>query len=194
MDLRFLTRTWTGRISLLCLGVFLIAWASPSAAMFLQTWGAADNRILQGEVWRTVSYGFIHFEPMHILFNLIAFISFGLALERTLPTYRFLGTVLWGIVFGALGHLTQLAVFHSSIGAVGLSAGVCSVLTFWAMDNPNRTILLYFFPIRAKAALWVFVGISALCLVTGMQSTVGHGAHLAGMLAGYMCFKGWIVR
>ena len=113
--------------------------------------------VLHGQVWRLVTYMFVHAGVFHILFNMLSLWMFGVELERMWGTRFFLK---FYFITGIAAALTTILVslipvpmfeqlYYSR--TVGASGAVVAVLLAYAMYFPNRPILLYFiFPIPAK--------------------------------------------
>jgi membrane associated rhomboid family serine protease len=148
--------------------------------------------VLHGQVWRLVTYMFVHAGVFHILFNMLSLWMFGVELERMWGTRFFLK---FYFITGIAAALTTILVslipvpmfeqlYYSR--TVGASGAVVAVLLAYAMYFPNRPILLYFiFPIPAK----YFVAImGAISLMSG--GNVAHSTHIGGAVAGYFYLKG----
>jgi len=142
--------------------------------------------VLHGQVWRLVTYMFVHAGVFHILFNMLSLWMFGVELERMWGTRFFLK---FYFITGIAAALTTILVslipvpmfeqlYYSR--TVGASGAVVAVLLAYAMYFPNRPILLYFvFPIPAK----YFVAImGAISLMSG--GNVAHSTHIGGAVAG----------
>ena len=148
--------------------------------------------------WQILTSAFLHGSFSHILFNMFGLWMFGMRIENTLGSRRFLGFYV-ACVVGA--SLLQLAVtsYPFLAGApsfptptLGASGGVLGVLAAFGLLYPDEPIYLYFFvPIPAK---WLVLGLAALDLfagVTGSQSGVANFAHLGGMLVGAVLIQYW---
>ena len=145
------------------------------------------------EPWQLVSYAFLHGSWMHLFFNMYALWLFGVPMERTWGSGRFLVFYLVCVV-GA--GLTQLLAAHYSGGAyptIGASGGVFGILLAFGMTYPDVRLMLLFPPmiLRAKWFVILYGGVELLFGVTGMQSSVAHFAHLGGMLFGYLLIRYW---
>src|SRR5688500_17299379 len=86
----------------------------PSAAV-LYEYGFLDARaVLDGEVWRLVTYGLLHVleRPFHLIMNLIVLFFFARVLEMRFGKLKlslfFLGRVLMGGIFVTLGFLLHI--------------------------------------------------------------------------------------
>ena len=147
--------------------------------------------------WQLVSYGFLHGNLMHLLFNMLALVMFGAPLEYTWGNRRF-ATYYFTCVIGA--GLCQLVVGTwtvmeggPAIATLGASGGVFGLLLAYGMLFPNQRVMLLIPPIPMKARTLVIVygAIELLLGVTGTQSTVAHFAHLGGMLFGWLLIRYW---
>lgn len=148
--------------------------------------------------WQIVTSAFLHGSFGHILFNMFGLWMFGMRIENTLGSRRFLGFYV-ACVVGA--SLLQLAVTSYPFWAgeaafptptLGASGGVLGVLAAFGLLYPDEPIYLYFFvPVPAK---WLVLGLAALDLyagVSGSQSGVANFAHLGGMLVGAVLIQYW---
>ena len=143
------------------------------------------------EVWRLVTYMFLHVGLFHILFNMLALWMFGTELERIWGTRFFLK--FYFIVGVGAGLLTMLvaripfgplqALSFSNI--VGASGAIYGLLLAYALYFPDRPIYLYVFPVRAKTFVLIA---SAIALYASLSETggVANATHLGGLLVAYV--------
>ena len=94
--------------------VWLFALIAPeSTTMRLLDFGALHYYTSQGfGIWQLITYMFIHVEFFHLFFNMWALVMFGVTIERTLGSRRFL---LYYFVCGIGAALVQLGVYAWSI-------------------------------------------------------------------------------
>jgi membrane associated rhomboid family serine protease len=158
------------------------------------------------EVWRLVTYMFLHGGTNHILINMFMFWMLGSTLERQMGTWNFLYLYFAAGVAGGLCEAGfNLAMFYQSgqemflaIPSVGASAGVMGILMAFATLNPRAKFLLFFLvPVEAW---WVALGYAALetwpivndlFLTRGGAWTdnVAHAAHFGGMVVGFVWIR-----
>ena len=146
------------------------------------------------EVWRVVTYMFLHHDIFHILFNMLALWMFGVELERTWGS-RFFTTYYF--VTGVGAALTTLVVsimpgfdWMYGIPTIGASGAVYGILLAFALYFPHTPIILFFvFPVPARYAVMIMGGIALLSSTQG-PGGVAHSAHLGGLVAGYLYLKG----
>ena len=147
--------------------------------------------------WQLVSYGFLHADMFHLLFNMLVLFMFGAPLEHTWGQRRFL-TYFLVCVVGA--GLCQLVVVSWSLAqggmpypTLGASGGVFGVLLAFGMLFPNHRVMLLIPPIPMKArTLVIALGVIELVMgISGTRSGVAHFAHLGGMLFGWLLIQQW---
>ncbi|MBD3242812.1 MAG: rhomboid family intramembrane serine protease [Chitinivibrionales bacterium] len=131
---------------------------------------------LRAEVWRPVTYLFLHGDIWHLAFNMLALWMFGVELEQFWGSKRF---AVFYFVCGVGAALFSVIMWQQPI--IGASGAVLGVLTAYAYYFPNRTVLLFFvFPVPVRWAVVIIGGIS----LWGSMGTVGgiaHITHLGGI-------------
>jgi membrane associated rhomboid family serine protease len=153
--------------------------------------------VLHGQVWRLVTYMFVHAGVFHILFNMLSLWMFGVELERMWGSRFF---VQYYFICGVGAALTTvlLSFVPGSFGAqlyysltIGASGAIYGILLAYALYFPNRPILLYFiFPVPAKYFVAIMGAISLLSSMSGPGGGIAHTTHLGGLVAGYLYLKG----
>jgi membrane associated rhomboid family serine protease len=143
-------------------------------------------------VWQVASYGFLHGDFMHLFFNMFALWMFGMQVENTMGTKRFL-TYYFVCVIGA-GIVQLIAVWATGSFAptVGASGAVFGLLLAFGMFFPEQPIYLYFlFPIKAKWFVIIFGVLELIYGVSNVQPGVANFAHLGGMVFGFGLIQYW---
>jgi membrane associated rhomboid family serine protease len=176
--------------------VFVALWITRTAGPAIDALGLIPEAVFGLEVWRIVTYMFLHGGIGHILFNMLGLWMFGVELERIWGSRYFLK---YYFVSGLGGAFTMLAVSLLPVApfsdmyeavTVGASGAIYGVLLAFALYFPHRPILLFFiFPVPARYAVMIMGGI-ALLLAMQEGGGVAHAAHLGGLLAGYLYLKG----
>lgn len=156
-------------------------------------WGAYTiPAMTKGEVWRLVTFQFLHGNFGHLLFNSVAIYFFGAFVEQELRSRGFLVFYLLCGVGGA-GTYSLMVVMGGwpSSGVVGASAGIFGILVAAALIAPHMQVRLLIPPVtltmRQLALILLVIG--ALVVVTGGRNAGGEAGHLGGALAGYLLFK-----
>lgn len=130
------------------------------------------------------------------MFNLFGLWMFGVPVERSLGTPRFI--LFYGIcVLGAAAAQILVAQWSSSIApTIGASGGVLGLLPAFAILYPRARIQLLFPPVNLRAPVFVVVfGLAELTFgVTDTLPGIAHFAHLGGMLSGIIVLLFWMLR
>lgn len=139
--------------------------------------------------WSIISYGFLHGDFWHILFNLIILYYFGnLFLDffskRDFLIYYFLGIIFGGVVY-MFSYNFFPALKTNTAYLVGASAGVTAILVGLATKIPNYAMNFRFI---GSIKLWyIAVGVIFLDIIQiPVSNTGGHLAHLGGALIGFL--------
>jgi membrane associated rhomboid family serine protease len=155
------------------------------------------------EVWRFVTFQFLHAGVMHLAMNMLGLWVFGRAVEERVGARRYLAFYLVCGIFGALlfvilnllGHVLPgvpgLLFNDPSSPLVGASAGVFGVIMACAYLMPREEIVLLFppIPMKMKTFAYAYVGLSLFMLVIGSRNAGGEAAHLGGAIAGYFFIR-----
>ncbi|MGB0767761.1 MAG: rhomboid family intramembrane serine protease [Phycisphaeraceae bacterium] len=173
----------------------------------LRDWGAftASDAIFGFQIWRLVSFQFLHAGLFHILFNLVILFFLGRMLESYLGSKRYLAFYLLSGVGGGLFYLLLWAggaitgnpnvPFLLQTGPdtplVGASAGIYGVLVAVAVIAPAQRIQLLFPPITLtiRALALILIGIAVFMVMVGGPNDGGQAAHLGGAAIGYLLIK-----
>jgi membrane associated rhomboid family serine protease len=133
--------------------------------------------------WQLVTYMFLHGSFTHIFFNMLMLWMFGMEVENTWGSKRFL---LFYFVCGIAAGLSNLFIaplFAAPALTIGASGAVYGVLVAFAMMFPNRYIYFYFLlPIKAKYLIPFFLILELYNGIAGTAEGIAHMAHLGGAL------------
>jgi membrane associated rhomboid family serine protease len=146
-------------------------------------------------LWQLATYLFIHSGISHLLFNMLALWMFGVPLEQTWGTRKFLKYYfLCGIGAGICDVALHAAVGNWGTRTVGASGAIYGLLMAFGVLFPNQTVLMDFlFPIKAKYMVMIY-GAVELVLAFSVNDGVSNIAHLGGMIFGYVYLKGSLPR
>lgn len=143
--------------------------------------------------WQIITYGFLHGDLTHLLFNMFTLWMFGRDIERFWGPRHFAAYYFVCVAGAGFVQLT-VAMFQADVyPTLGASGGVFGILLAYGLMFPDRQIMLLIPPIPMKAKyLVVLFGILELTYgVTGAQPGVAHFAHLGGMLFGFLLIQYW---
>ncbi len=96
--------------------------------MLLHFGGLSDNGQLHGQVWRLVTYAFLHANPLHLLLNGLLLLMAAPGVERRVGGLMLLAVFLTGSVLGGLALLAKGAIWPSLGTNVGATAGMISLV------------------------------------------------------------------
>ena len=153
------------------------------------------------QVWRYVTFQFLHAGLLHILFNMIGLYFLGMILEQTWGPKRFLAFYLTCGMFAGLCHVVFMAFVSSSpiamvIRLMGASGGVYAIVLVCAILHPQIRVFVFLFPMPIRVAALLFIGIAVYSILPEFRGrapvdNVSHVAHLGGAVAG--AFWVWVV-
>ncbi len=168
---------------------------------------APDGSLRGFEFWRFIGFQFLHFNVMHLAFNMLGLWFFGPIVESTLGGKRYLAFYLLCGICGALMYLLLngaamvvtmffgakaaamapfLLVNDPATPLVGASAGVFGVLMAGAYLVPHATVLLWgIIPMRLDTMAYGLVVVALLAVFFGWTNAGGEAAHLGGAIAGF---------
>jgi len=143
--------------------------------------------------WQLLTYGFLHGNFNHILFNMFGLWMFGRDIERLMGPQRFLTYYIVCVVGAGIVQLIVAGMQGGLYPTLGASGGVFGILLAYGMTYPDRTVMLLFPPIPMKAKYFVLLyGLLELYLgVSGSSPGVANFAHLGGMLFGFILLRYW---
>jgi len=137
--------------------------------------------------WQLFTYMFMHGGLMHLLFNMLALWMFGMELENTWGSKKFLTYYLLCGVGAGLSTLFIGPLFAPPAPTVGASGAIYGVLLAFGILFPDRPILIYFFlPLKARYFVIFYIALEVYAGVNGTPDGVAHFAHLGGAAVGYV--------
>ena len=160
--------------------------------------GLQGYAVVHGEIWQLVTYAFLHYGLLHILFNMLALWMFGAQLEMDWGYNLFMQFYFFCVIGAAL--VTVAVSFTGFLGVspgtltVGASGGIYGLLLAFGMLHGESEVMIFPLPFLIKAKYFV-IGIIFLALYGALSSAHGGGqsiaymAHLGGVLFGYIYLK-----
>ena len=167
-------------------GVMFLASMIPSINSLFYRWLALDatSSIKIIELWRLITYQFLHVGFWHIFGNMIGLFFFGPMLERQWGSKRFLRFYLMCGTVGGLFYILLSSVHVLSMGTlIGASGAILGVIAACTILYPHNIILFWFFPMPMWVAAIIMIAMSIFGII-GDNNAGGQVAHLAGMAAG----------
>lgn len=136
-----------------------------------------------GEWRRLLTSGFLHLDPAHLAFNMVALYSFGGAIEAARGPLALLLIHLLGILGGSA--LSLFVHRNHEYRAAGASGGVCAVLFAAILLFPGMSVRLFLVPTDIPGLL--FAPLYLILSTIGLRKQlghVGHDAHIGGAVTG----------
>ncbi|MFZ0564714.1 MAG: rhomboid family intramembrane serine protease [Chlamydiales bacterium] len=177
------TPTWTGLYDR-----FVAHFRDPQIPLSYD--GPMFEKIRQGEIWRVFTPALLHFDLLHIFFNVLWFILLGNQIEYRIGWPRYLAFIVFtGIVSNTAQYLMSGPFF------LGLSGIVCAMAGFiWARQQvaPWEGYLLHRFTLIFLASfvigMFILQVVFFFMQIYGKTVTIGiaNTAHLTGAFTGYI--------
>lgn len=167
----------TAGLMIACAVLFLMGLSRETRLSLIDLFCLSQAKVWQ--VWRFVTFQFLHASVRHFMFNMVGLYFFGVPLERAWGGRKFLVFYLVTGIFGGLCFIliTLLVPMGPAMFLVGASGGILACLAACAILYPQMVFII--FPIRWVAAfLTVLYALSVL-----FREKYGDAAHLGGMAA-----------
>lgn len=161
---------------------------------------------LELEVWRLLTFQFLHANFTHLFLNLFGLWMFGGLVERQMGSRRaylafylacgicgallYLALNLLGYLLPPNLHIPGVLFDDIYTPLIGASAGVFGVLIAAAYFAGQSTILLFFIlPMKLRTAAFLLIGVEVWSLMFGASNAGGNAAHLGGAIAGFFLVR-----
>lgn len=149
------------------------------------SWGLPD--VKRGEVWRLVTPIFLHFNILHILFNMYMFMHFGMMVETLRGSWRFLLMVLVIAVLSNLGEYSFGGQDFSGTpmfgGMSGVVYGLFGYIWMKSKFDPGSGFYLQ------QSTVVILVGWFILCW-SPLLGSIANIAHTVGLAVGMLIGRG----
>ena len=151
---------------------------SPTSDRTLRRFGALVSPLPSGQWWRLITAMFVHFGFLHIVFNMLALLLFGGAIEQRYGKPRYLMLYLGA---GVLGSATSLAFTHATLsaGASGAIFGIIGAMLAVAVWNRHRPGMS-----GQVRSLLFLIGINVFFGVA--SPGIDLHAHIGGLIGGFV--------
>jgi membrane associated rhomboid family serine protease len=146
------------------------------------------------QLWRPVTYMFLHHDFAHIFLNMLMLWWFGSPLEQIWGQKKFLK---YYFITGIGAGLVCVPFYPPDAVIVGASGALFGILIAFALIYPNARVYLWFvLPIKVKYLVIAFAVIELTATMSYMggetASRVASIAHLSGMVIGYFYLRGFM--
>ncbi|MEZ5523238.1 MAG: rhomboid family intramembrane serine protease [Dokdonella sp.] len=173
-------------IILVTCAISILAFRNEKLISDLILWPPAISRGKQ--YYRLLSYGFIHADGTHLLFNMITLYFFGRLIEQFMASY--IGTLGFVAFYLSAIVVSILPTYVKNVGnpayrSLGASGAVSAILFAFVLLQPWATILIFFIPCPAIIYAVIYVGYSIYMDRKGSDN-INHSAHLWGAAYGVL--------
>ncbi|HRH39719.1 MAG TPA: rhomboid family intramembrane serine protease, partial [Flavobacteriales bacterium] len=192
----------TKRLVFINIGVFLlvhligfIGWMADAGDLeghvLDQLMATNEWPLLAKRPWTVLTYMFTHFDPFHLLWNMVMFWFSGQLFQGLLGERRMVGNYILGGLSGfAFYALASFMPAHLGLGGnsviLGASAAVMAVFIGIATYQPEVEVgMMFIGSVRLKYVAIVVLALDMISIRAG-SNTGGHMAHLGGALYGFM--------
>ncbi|MGE3806300.1 MAG: rhomboid family intramembrane serine protease [Gemmataceae bacterium] len=159
----------------------------------------SKDGVLHGEVWRLLTYAFLHSTStwMHIAFNMLLLFFFGREMEELYGPREFLAFYLVAAVAGGAAFIGWQIIESMSAPpnmffppAIGASGAVMATMVLFCFHYPHRKILLFFvIPVPVWLLVVFYVAQDAFSLLGRIDTNVAVACHLGGALFGFTYYR-----
>jgi membrane associated rhomboid family serine protease len=181
---------------------------------FVDAFALDPNLVMHGQVWRLLTYAFLHAGLWHILFNMLFLWWFGSDMEVIYGPREFLSFYLVSAILGGLAFQLAWAVdlipgvlprgFENLPGddsvarpiapiCLGASGAVTAVMLLYACHFPHRVIYIWFV---LPVPIWLFVGFQVLqdsvIFMSQSNTQTAVSVHLGGAAFAFLYYKSQI--
>lgn len=156
------------------------------ASSFSMHWFSLPSNfeVFTKKPWTVLTYGLLHLNFPHILFNMIFLYYIGNLFLDFFTSKQFLNYFILGTLLGG----TAFLLLNTKGYLVGASAGIMAILVGLATKIPTYEIR---FNLIGSVKLWVIAMVYIVISIVGLDGTNygGNIAHLGGALLGFIYTK-----
>jgi len=150
--------------------------------------------VRQGQGYRLFTYGFLHADYMHLLFNMFTFYLFGSEIERVWQAIlgKEVGSIAFIVLYASAIVISILPTYrherdNDHYFGLGASGAVSAVVFAYVLINPMSYMGIMFIPIWFPAFLFGFMFIAVSVYLDKKQAGgINHLAHVAGGIYGIL--------
>jgi len=183
-------------IVLLTLGIWvtiILFWAfDKNAVLWLLSVAELDPApVLHGQIWRLLTFSFLHIDPRHVIFALIGVYFIGSSVEERTGAKAFVELYLFSSIVAGFAACLLALTGHIGMGAAyGAGAAVNGVFMVFYLFNRGTSIFLIPFPFQIPV-LWVVVVIGGIETAYFILSNFAlfYLVQLLGLGTGYLWYR-----
>lgn len=171
------------------IGVILLRMEFPLYDLFGLSYIFSENH----STFQFLTSLFIHGGILHLVFNMIVFLSLGGIVED------FFGKkFIWFYLLCGIGAALAQMLFDQNSILIGASGSIYGVISVFALIKPNDKLLLFFIiPIKSGILIPLLIVYEIYASIFSVDSGVGHVAHIGGAFVGvvlYFLYKKYVLE
>jgi membrane associated rhomboid family serine protease len=165
-------------------GLFLLKAVGASHNALVESFGLQFGGQSGWELWRWVTYQYIHASGGHVFFNMLGLYFFLPTLEMRWGWQKALGFYTLGGMCAGLFYFVMVALNGAwGMPLVGASGSVLAAMGAVALLYPARQLIILVFPVPIRVAVALFAGL--YLLTTLGDNNFSDAAHLGGLAFGF---------
>ena len=162
----------------ICVLVSLLCWFTDP--LFENYLVYSGERAAKGAFWTLITSLFVHFDPSHLIGNMVFLYVFGRAFEEEAGGEV---TMVAFFVGGVTAFLAGSFCYGFGVQMIGASAAIFTLAAAAMLVKPLKlSVFFLFIPLGLVAVLYLIFNVFAVLL--GFGGNVGYVAHVAGFIIG----------
>jgi membrane associated rhomboid family serine protease len=126
----------------------------------------------------------VHADMPHLLFNMLAFWSFGVPLEHRIGTTAFVVLYAAGLLLSQYGTYRKHRN-NPDYATLGASGAVSAVMFAYIVYSPTSKLMMIFLPVPIPAPVFGIAYLAySIWSARNSRDRINHDAHLGGALTG----------
>ena len=181
----------TSSIITLCVSIFVLMCLQgygvfSSNPMMAIQWGSKfPPLIVDGEYWRLLTSGFLHFGLIHLALNVYIFYQVGAHFERIFGSFYFLALYIFCLIFASIVG-AWWGPEKNSAGASGAIFGIFSAVTTYAFLAKNKLPKSISRKMIKDGIFFFVINLSLGFSMTVIDNAVHMGGLIGGVIFGYI--------
>jgi membrane associated rhomboid family serine protease len=179
---KIFTPAVTVMLILIITGWTLVHYAGGFTANYL---AISLQGILHGRIWQFLTYSFVNGCPWNLVFNIIAVLFVGSAVERKWRTWDFI--LLWVIVTAICGIIWIIidAVLGKNLVGIGTDSFVYGLIAVFGLLYYRNRFMTLFWTLEAQHLAWILIAIGIILGIASPWTWIW----VTGALVAYLYVK-----
>ena len=177
----FVARTWAlAALILTCVVIYLASARGadgfiPDVSTLLRFGAITTSTVTDHQYWRLLAAGFLHFNPGHLVSNMLCLAVWGSALEKRIGTLYFTLIYFWSLLAGSLVSVLTHQTPFIGAGASGATSGILGALLGLCILGKIELSLSYI-------VSSIIVNVTVSVAVPGIDWRAHFGGFCAGLI------------